>query len=85
MIILAHAFVTFTFPMFFISIQRCNIIPYSLNEIKGHTPSIVTWEPLGPRLLYARLQHSQGHISIFTCYAPTEVADEETMTHSITN
>ncbi len=39
--------------------------------------SITIWKALGPRLMYARLKHSQGFLSIFTCYAPTEVSSEE--------
>ena len=40
-------------------------------------PSIANWKPLGPRMLYVRLKHSQGYVSVFTCYAPTDNADSE--------
>lgn len=39
--------------------------------------SAVSWKPLGPRRVYAHLKHTQGHISIFVFYAPTEVSEAE--------
>ena len=38
--------------------------------------SISQWKPLGPRMLYARLRHTHGFFSLFSCYAPTNMADE---------
>ena len=43
-----------------------------------YASSITLWKALGPRLLYARLKHSYGFMSIFSCYAPTDIADTET-------
>ena len=40
--------------------------------------SIVSWRPLGSRMLYTRLRHNLGYISIFVCYAPTENSDLDT-------
>ena len=39
--------------------------------------ALTFWKPLGPRLIYARLKHSFGFLSLFVCYAPTEAADLE--------
>jgi len=39
--------------------------------------AIISWRPVTPRLLCARLRHTFGHISIFVCYAPTDVADDQ--------
>ena len=34
--------------------------------------SVTTWRPVSDRLLYARLQHRHGHLSVIVSYAPTE-------------
>ena len=39
--------------------------------------AIVSWKQLGSRLLYVRFKHSHGFLSIFVCYAPTDLAEEE--------
>ena len=44
---------------------------------KDITDCVHEWKPLSPRLIYARLRHSRGFFSIFSCYAPTNAADEE--------
>ncbi|XP_022099311.1 uncharacterized protein LOC110983933 [Acanthaster planci] len=38
--------------------------------------SLVTWKPLGPQLIYARLRHTCGFVSVVCCYAITEIADD---------
>ena len=38
---------------------------------------ISSWRPISPRLIYARLHHSRGCFSVFSCYAPTNVSDQE--------
>ena len=38
--------------------------------------SLVSWTPISPRLLHARLKHRHGHLSIIVAYAPTEVATD---------
>ena len=43
---------------------------------KTSLSALVSWQPLGPRLLYARLKHSQGFLSIFVCYAPTDTSED---------
>ena len=44
---------------------------------KTSASALSTWKPLGSRLLYARLKHSQGFLSIFVCYAPTDTSDDD--------
>lgn len=59
---------------------------HETNHIQGvalaihsrYTSSIVSWKPISARLLYARIKHSFGHMSVFSCYAPTDIADAET-------
>ena len=57
---------------------------------KTSSSALASWKPLGPRLLYARLRHSQGFLSIFVCYAPTDTSDDilkdsfyETLHHNL--
>ena len=44
---------------------------------KTSASALSTWKPLGSRLLYAHLKHSQGFLSIFVCYAPTDTSDDD--------
>ena len=36
------------------------------------TNSVLRWDPINERLLYARLRHMHGFCSVIVCYAPTE-------------
>lgn len=40
--------------------------------------SLVLWHHISPRLLYARLVHRRGHLSVIVAYAPTENSDDVT-------
>ena len=40
--------------------------------------AIVSWKPVSPRLLTARLQHRHGKITVIVAYGPTELATEQT-------
>ena len=46
--------------------------------IGAYTRSLLRWDPINERLLYARLRHMHGFCSGIVCYAPTEEASAET-------
>ncbi|MCJ8735785.1 hypothetical protein PDJAM_G00251530 [Pangasius djambal] len=39
--------------------------------------SLISWRPLGDRLLSARFLHQHGKMTVIVAYAPTDVADED--------
>ena len=40
--------------------------------------ALITWTPISPRLLTARLRHKRGALTVVVAYAPTELADAQT-------
>ena len=38
--------------------------------------AVTTWHPISDRLLYARLKHKHGHLSVVVAYAPTDLSPD---------
>jgi len=38
--------------------------------------AVTTWHPISDRLLYARLKHKHGHLSVMVAYAPTDLSPD---------
>ena len=54
--------------------SRIRVVALPLD--KTLASAVTTWHPVSDRLLYARLKHKHGHLSVVVAYAPTDLSSD---------